>query len=143
MLGDTCTERGSEGLATFIVGIASFWMVHDFPDEAKFLTADDRRRLLRRLAEDKQGSSRHEDFQWRYATQVLKDWKTYTAAIQYMGCNGMLYAFSLFLPSIVKDLGYSSTKAQLLSVPPYALAALGTVINGYIADRTQKRGMLL
>lgn len=53
-------------------------MVHDFPDEAKFLTDDERRRILRKLASDKQGSSKHEDFQMSYLWQVLKDWKTYT-----------------------------------------------------------------
>lgn len=38
-------------------------------------------------------------------------------------------------------LGYQSTKAQLLSVPPYALAAVMTIFIGYIADRTQQRGL--
>lgn len=38
-----------EGLATVLIGIASFWMVFDFPDEANFLTDADRRRVIRRL----------------------------------------------------------------------------------------------
>lgn len=38
-----------EGLATVLVGIASFWMVFDFPDEAKFLSAEDKQRVIRRL----------------------------------------------------------------------------------------------
>ena len=41
-----------------------------------------------------------------------------------------LYAFSLFLPSIISALGYKSTKAQLLSVPPYAVAAILTITIG-------------
>lgn len=52
-----------------------------------------------------------------------------------------LYAFSLFLPTIVSALGYSGTTANLLSVPPYACAAIFTVIIGFIADRTQQRGL--
>ena len=40
------------------------------------------------------------------------------------------------------QLGYeSTTTAQLLSVPPYALAAVLTVVIGYIADRTGQRGI--
>lgn len=42
----------------------------------------------------------------------------------YMGVDGSLYAFSLFLPSIINQLGYTATKAQLLSVPPYAVACV-------------------
>ena len=41
-----------------------------------------------------------------------------------------LYAFSLFLPSIIASLGYKSTTAQLLTVPPYAAAAILTITVG-------------
>lgn len=37
--------------------------------------------------------------------------------------------------------GYESTEAQLLSVPPYAVAAILTVSIGYLADRTRQRGL--
>lgn len=130
-----------EGLATVIVGIVSYWMVFDFPAEATFLAPDDRARVLRRLASDNQASSKHEDFQMRYVLQSLKDWKTYGWAICYMGCDGALYAFSLFLPTIIEGLGYSGVTANLLSVPPYAAAAIFTVVIGYVADRTGQRGM--
>lgn len=37
-------------------------------------------------------------------------------------------------------MGYSGTRAQLLSVPPYAAAAVCTVAVGFLADRTRCRG---
>ncbi|CAN9370606.1 unnamed protein product [Alternaria alternata] len=129
-----------EGLATIFVGIASYWMVHDFPAEATFLSPDDRARVLRRLRADKQASAAHEDFQMKYFWQSVKDWKTLMFSIIYMGADGSLYAFSLFLPTILAGMGYTSTTANLLSVPPYAVAAVVTVLVGYIADRTQQRG---
>lgn len=130
-----------EGLVTVIVGIASYWIVEDFPDEAKFLSVDDRRRVIRRLKEDKQSSAEHEEFKLTYLWASLKDWKTYTGMLIYMGAVAPLYAFSLFLPTIIKDLGYTSTIAQLLSVPPYAVAAILTVIIGFVADRSRQRGL--
>lgn len=48
----------------------------------------------------------------------------------------LLYEFSL-----TPLQGYSSIKAQLLSVPPYAAAAVLTVTVGFIADRTKQRGI--
>jgi len=53
-----------------------------------------------------------------------------------------LYAFSLFLPSIVASLGWDTSvvRAQLMSVPPYAVGALFTVLVGLVADRTRARG---
>ncbi|KAI9368611.1 major facilitator superfamily domain-containing protein [Aspergillus egyptiacus] len=131
-----------EGLVTIVVGVISFWMVHDFPDEARFLSDDDRKRVLRRLATDQQASAVHEDFKMKYFWSSLKDWKTYTGMLIYMGADGSLYAFSLFVPTIINELvRYESIHAQLLSVPPYAAAAVVTVAVGFIADRTRQRGI--
>ncbi|KAE8151627.1 putative MFS transporter [Aspergillus avenaceus] len=130
-----------EGLATIIVGILSFWMVYDFPDEAKFLSDADRKRVLRRLAADQQSSAEHEQFKMTYFWSSLKDWKTYTSAVIYMGADGALYAFSLFVPTIINQLGYKAIRAQLLSVPPYAAAAVVTIAVGFVADRTRQRGI--
>jgi hypothetical protein len=74
-----------EGLATILIATASYWMVHDFPDEATFLSADDRRRVIKRLKDDKQSSAEHEEFKMQYFWASLKDWKTYAFAIIYMG----------------------------------------------------------
>lgn len=130
-----------EGLATVIIGALSYYMVHDFPDQATFLTESERARVIHRLKEDKQASAEAEAFAMRYVWAALKDWKMYAFAIIYMGCDGALYAFSLFTPSILSALGYSGTRANLLSVPPYACAAVLTVTIGFIADRTQQRGL--
>ncbi len=132
-----------EGLVTIVIGAASFWMVHDFPDEAKFLSDDDRIRVIRRLKLDQQASADHESFKMTYFWDALKDWKMWLGMVMYMGCDMPLYAFSLFLPTIVNNLGWGSStvKAQLMSVPPYACATVLTVTIGFIADRTRSRGL--
>ncbi|KAF2759338.1 MFS general substrate transporter [Pseudovirgaria hyperparasitica] len=133
-----------EGIFTVLVGIASYWMVHDFPDQATFLSVDDRKRVLARLKADNQASAEHEEFKMTYFWQSVTDWKTWAYAVIYMGCDGALYAFSLFLPTIIQELGIagsdSPTISNLLSVPPYAAAAMLTVLVGYIADKTRYRG---
>lgn len=132
-----------EGLLTIIIGVISFWLVHDFPDEAKFLSPEDRARVIRRLKLDQQSSASREEFTMRYFWQAWFDWKMWLGMVIYMGCDMPLYAFSLFLPTIIKNLGIaggSTVKSQLLSVPPYAAAAVLTVAVGFIADRTRQRG---
>jgi len=130
-----------EGILTVIFAVASFWMVHDFPDEAKFLDKDNRIRVIRRLKADQQSSAEHESFKMDYFWAALKDYKMWLGMVIYMGCDMPLYAFSLFLPTIVQGLGYTGAKAQLLTVPPYAAAAVLTILIGYIADRTRQRGL--
>jgi len=88
-----------EGLGTTLIGIASFWMVYDFPDEATFLSSQERLMVYRRLQADGQSSAEHEGFEWAYLWASVRDWKTYTSGLIYMGCAGGLYAFSLFTPT--------------------------------------------
>ncbi|KAE8448352.1 hypothetical protein EG329_009596 [Mollisiaceae sp. DMI_Dod_QoI] len=130
-----------EGIVTVLFGISAIWLVHDFPDDAKFLSEQDRERVIRRLKLDQQSSAEHEEFKMKYVWMAMKDYKMWLGMIIYMGCDMPLYAFSLFLPSIISELGYSDIKAQLLSVPPYAAAAVLTISIGYIADRTKQRGL--
>ncbi|KAG4216969.1 hypothetical protein PC116_g34550, partial [Phytophthora cactorum] len=118
-------------------------MVHDFPDQARFLSEEDRTRVVRRLKLDQQSSAEHEEWKMSYLIAGLKDWKMWLGMVIYMGCDMPLYAFSLLLPSIIQELGWSTStvRSQLLSVPPYAAAAVLTVINGFVADRTRQRGL--
>ena len=102
-----------EGLATIVISVASIWMVHDFPDDAKFLSEADRIRVIRRLKMDKQSSAEHEDFKMDYFWSTCKDYKTWMYSLIYMGADMPLYAFSLFLPTIISSLGTFSTVAPL------------------------------
>jgi MFS family permease len=134
-----------EGLLTIVIGVASFWMVHDFPAEAKFLSKEDKARVLLRLARDKQASAGSEDFKMVYLWSAVKDWKTYAGMLVYMGPLMPLYSFSLFLPTIIQNMSFTTPddviKNQLLSVPPYALAAIITVIVGFWSDRIKRRAI--
>ncbi|KAF2462865.1 MFS general substrate transporter [Lindgomyces ingoldianus] len=129
-----------EGLITVFVGIFCWWMVNDFPDTARFLTPEEKLRTLRRLQADNQARAETEKFSRKYVWAACRDWKTWGYAVCYMGCLCPLYSFSLFLPTILLGMGYQGTKAQLMSVPPYAVAAVMTVFIGWLADRTRWRG---
>jgi MFS family permease len=52
-----------------------------------------------------------------------------------------VYALSLFLPTIIKGLGYSSALAQLMTIPVYALASMTCIIVGYFSDRLGQRSL--
>jgi len=53
-----------------------------------------------------------------------------------------LYAFSLFLPTIINQLGYRATTANLLTVPVYIVVSIVTCAVGLYADRKGQRGLL-
>jgi hypothetical protein len=91
---------------TVFVGAFCWWMVFDWPETAGFLTPDERLRVRRRLVADNQ-SSTAEHYDKRHIYAALKDWKCWGFAVIYMGCLCPLYAFSLFLPTILQGMGYA------------------------------------
>ncbi|KAN0100516.1 Major facilitator superfamily domain containing protein [Tylopilus felleus] len=130
-----------EGLFTILCATASFWVIQDFPETAKFLTDAERVFVIRRLRADMQFSAGGEQFKIKYVWQSLKDWKTYTAMGIYMGFDGPLFAFSLFTPTIINQ-GFKATTANLLSVPVYVWSCIVTVFIGLLGDRLGKRGYI-
>ncbi|KAF8507966.1 MFS general substrate transporter [Hysterangium stoloniferum] len=129
-----------EGLATVLAGLCSFWIIQDFPDNAKFLTETERAFVIKRLQEDDQFSAGGEKLKWKYIIDSLLDWKTWIGMLLYMGCDGPLYAFSLFLPTIISQVCNIATPANLLTVPVYVLACMVTCGVGYYADKLRNRG---
>ena len=67
----------SEGIITVVIAVIGFWLTHDFPDTAKFLTDEERVRVIGRLQADDQFSAAGEAFAWSNLTLALKDWKTW------------------------------------------------------------------
>lgn len=64
-------------------------------------------------------------------------------AIGFFFCNVTVQSFSLFLPTILRDLKWTSTKAQLMTVPPYAIACLWSIFVSWLSDRVKKRGLFV
>lgn len=92
-----------EGLATVIAGVISFWVIQDFPDTAKFLSEAERTVVVRRLQEDDQFSAGGESLRWKYIRSSFADWKAWVGMLMYSGSDMPLYAFALFLPTIINQ----------------------------------------
>jgi hypothetical protein len=56
-------------------------------------------------------------------------------------CDVSLYAVQTFLPAIIKGLGYTSVRANLMTVPVYLLGMVWFLFIAYMSDRTRKRGV--
>ncbi|KAI1134204.1 high-affinity nicotinic acid transporter [Hypoxylon sp. FL0543] len=130
-----------EGLASIVVSVLAYWAVHGYPASARFLTATERQEVQRRLSADSGPLS--DDFDMKYVYQALTDWKIYIYMLICMAGFCPVYSFSLFLPTIVKNMGYSANNAQLMSVPPYVLACIFTIGGSTLADRRRQRGVFL
>lgn len=66
-----------EGLVTVVAGAVSYWIIQDFPDNARFLTEAERTVVVRRLQADAQFSAAGEKLKMRYIWRSLQDWQTW------------------------------------------------------------------
>ncbi|CCA68001.1 related to allantoate permease [Serendipita indica DSM 11827] len=130
-----------EGILTFIVAVWAYFQIHDFPHTAKFLAQDERDEVQRRLTEDR--TSLADEFSYAYVKDALTDWKIWVHMIATFGIYTALYSISLFLPTIIKSMGYKDNKAQLMTVPPYVVACVFTISGGFAADRYKQRGIFM
>lgn len=73
-----------EGIATVLVAISAFFVLHDFPDTASFLTIEERAWVVHRLKYQGSAGSTHnvaetEGFKWKYVKAAFTDWQIYVA----------------------------------------------------------------
>jgi len=136
-----------EGIVTVLVAILAFFILFDFPETASFLTEEERAFVVFRLkyqgqTQGKAGGrmvAQAEEFKWKYVWQAFSDWQIWVNIFVYWGIVCPLYGISLFLPTIIRTLGYTSSKAQLMTVPIYITAAILAVVFAYISDKVGKR----
>ncbi|KAG5292581.1 MFS transporter [Histoplasma ohiense] len=129
-----------EGLFTVLFGIFSFLILPNDPSQVFLFSPEEVEQCTRRLAQD----TNLPDNETVTLNRVLSAFKDphilNLCAILF--CSGInLYGLSYFTPSIVQALGYSPTKTQLLTVPPFACAFVATMIAAYFADRYKQRGI--
>ncbi|KAK2779892.1 hypothetical protein FQN53_001250 [Emmonsiellopsis sp. PD_33] len=133
-----------EGAITSGVCLLGWFIIIDFPSKAdSFLKPEEKQFVLDRINNDR-GDAEEDRITASRILYHLKDWKLYFWAFNLMASTLPGYAYSYFLPVILKEgMGFSTTESQLLSAPPYVLAAVMTYISGWFSDKYHIRGPIV
>ena len=125
-----------EGLPAIVLGVVVLYALIERPEDATFLTSDERGALIACLAEDAISQRSHT----HTIGGALKSGRIWLLAVVYFTIPVALYAMSFWLPQIIKQ---SSTGSDFvigsLSAIPYLLGAVGMVVVGHHSDRTGRR----
>ncbi|TFK91208.1 MFS general substrate transporter [Polyporus arcularius HHB13444] len=133
-----------EGLFTVLFGVACFFLLPNTPEQTLGLSAEEKKIIVQALHDD--GLHSDDEKETRNWTQFGKTFTqphTIFLAIAGFFSGATLSGLAYFLPSIVVGLGYSGSTAQLMSVPPFAVAAALSIITAVFADRYGHRGLTL
>ena len=106
-----------------------YFLIADFPEEARWLSDGEKAFVKARLAEDIGDSQLNATTTWRDILGVFKDFKIVLGGFVYFGIIVSAYGYAFFAPTILQSLGYSPIKTQLYSVPPWVAAfTLGMLV---------------
>ncbi|KGO44826.1 Major facilitator superfamily domain, general substrate transporter [Penicillium expansum] len=130
-----------EGAPSCASAVLVWFVLPDYPETANWLTAEEKELAAQRLIlEGSKGSA--QAMSWEDAKATLTDWRLYAHyAKVYFGISTPFSSLSLFTPAITAGLGYSDLRAQLMTVPPYAVAYVVTIAVAWSADYFNSRGL--
>ncbi|KAL9007183.1 MAG: hypothetical protein Q9188_000117 [Gyalolechia gomerana] len=127
-----------EGLGTVILAVITKFLIPDWPETASFLTLDERAFAVHRVHEDMAGSAM-DDLDKKSRRRIFLDWKIWIGAIIYFGCANNGYGTAFFTPTILEQLGWTSIKAQVYSIPIYAVSTVVAVATAFLSDCLRHR----
>jgi MFS family permease len=144
-----------EGFPSLLVAVWAWDFVPDGPGVAKWLNPRQREVAVLRLRQEHetefedQNDEKHQSrprkskVNIHELVQTLKDPKCYLTAMMFFSCNVAFSSMPVFLPTIIRDMGYTSITAQALSAPPYLFAFVVVVATAYYSDRLQTRSSFI
>jgi hypothetical protein len=150
-----------EGLATIVLGVASYWIIVDSISDAKFLNSDEKNWLNWRKAVDSGKAGEAQTITAKFVLAACTDWQVYLSSLYCMGVVGPVYSLSLFLPTrkrlfttcprlrfaadlncfiVINSFGtYTRPQVQLITIPVYFIACCWVLGCAYLADRQNTR----
>ncbi|KPA95541.1 MULTISPECIES: MFS transporter [Pseudomonas] len=126
-----------QGIPTVLLGVAAFFLLADRFANAKWLTAEERAVLEADQAEDAANKPRTVSDS---LGEVFRNPAIWAFGLIYFCIQSGVYAINFWLPSIIKNLGFSDNLViGWLSAIPYLLAAVFMLFVGRSADLRQER----
>jgi ACS family tartrate transporter-like MFS transporter len=127
----------AEAIPTVAIGVATFFILTDRPEQAKFLTAEERNWLVTTIAAERRATEAVRKFTlW----QALYNPKVLLLALNYFGIVTASLGMLIFIPQMIKSLGdYSNMTVGWLTMIPYLSGAIAMVVFGRISDRMNER----
>jgi MFS family permease len=125
-----------EGLPTVLLAFAVWRFLPDSPDEAAFLSAEEKAWLKSRLAAE--GTS----IRARHAVAglaALMDPRVLALSFVYFANITTNLGIAFFLPQIIKGMGATDMEANAISAIPFVFGIVGVILFGWLADRMPAR----
>ncbi|KAI0060014.1 MFS general substrate transporter [Artomyces pyxidatus] len=129
-----------EAIPDLIMAVMILLFLPSFPFVATFLTPRERAIAQSRLDRDHKPQSHGGMTGWQGFKAVLSDANAWLLMLIYASFNVGVATISYFLPTLIRDLGFTSINAQGLTVAPYLVGWFMVLFQAWHSDRTHDRG---
>ena len=127
----------AEAIPTVLIGVATLFIMTDRPEQAKFLTQDEKNWLTAKLASERKAKESVKTFG---TIQAMFDPKVLLLSLNYFGIVVASLGVLIFVPQIIKSIGNSGNMTVgWLTMIPYICGTVSLVAWGRISDRMRER----
>src|SRR6201997_5068357 len=127
----------AEAVPTVVLGVITYFVLTDRPQQAKFLRGGDRNWLVNTIASERRAT---EEVRRYSLWEALYNPRVLLLALNYLGIVTASLGMLFFIPQIIKSLGnYSNMTVGWLTMIPYICGGIAMVVWGRISDRMNER----
>jgi len=124
-----------EGFPSIIIGILTWFVLPDRPENCKFLSEQEKKWLIAYV--NKEDTSKKIIF--GDVLKIFSSWKSWMFGIMYLFSQCTQGFVNFFLQALITEFGFSGLVSNLLSAPFYFFGVICLVANSYHSDRTGER----
>jgi ACS family tartrate transporter-like MFS transporter len=127
----------AEAIPTVVIGVLTYFVLTDRPQQAKFLTEEERNWLVTTIAAERRATEAAGKFTlW----EALYNPKVLLLALNYVGIVTASLGLLIFVPQMIKSLGdFSNMTVGWLTMIPYICGGIAMVVWGRVSDRMNER----
>jgi MFS transporter, ACS family, tartrate transporter len=126
----------AEGAPTVLLGIVSWFFLTDRPEDATWLSEQERGWISEEMASERAAKSAQSASKiWT----AVKDPRVLLLSLVYAGTSTGLYAIGIWAPMIIHRFGFSYFELGLVNAIPNLVAVVGMVLWARNSDRTGER----
>lgn len=127
-----------EAVPAVILGVVVLVYLTDGPEQAHWLTIEQKQWLTNRLAAERSHRESIHDYS---LAETMRNPRVWLLTLVYFGQNIAGYGLVIFLPQIVSRFGVGVGLNGLISALPFAAGAVAMVVWGMHSDKTGERNL--
>lgn len=128
-----------EGAVTSFLALIAAFVIIDWPEQTRYLNAEEKELLRRRMAADVSDVCRMDTLNRFSFNRIVRDYKIWLAAFMYMGISVAGLSGTFFLPTILLEFEWQAQEAQVRTIPVYVFAGGMMILGAWASDRLKHR----